>query len=144
MLVRELVEHKKKNLVTCRPENMLAIAAELLTTNRIGAMPVLAAEGDLAGIVSERDLVRELAARSSEFQTLKVADVMTRNVITVGPDETVAVAAGRMVEHGIRHLPVTEGHKVRAVISIRDTVSARLAKAASRAQRLGELVDRVR
>jgi CBS domain-containing protein len=144
MLVRELLEHKRKKLVTCHPENTLAIAAELLATNRIGAIPVLTAEGDLAGIVSERDLVREFATRSSEFQTLKIAAIMTRNVITVSPDETVPVAAGRMVEHGIRHLPVVEGRKVRAVISIRDTVSARLAKAASRAKRLGELVDRVR
>jgi len=144
MLVRELLERKKKNLVTCHPENTLAIAAELLTTNRIGAMPVLTAEGGLAGIISERDLVREFATRSSELQTLKVEDVMTRNVITISLDDAAPVAAGLMSEHGIRHLPVVEGRKVRAVISIRDTVSARLAEAASRAKHLGELVDRVR
>ncbi len=143
MLVRELLERKKKDLVTCRPKNTLAIAAELLTTNRIGAMPVLTAEGDLAGIISERDLVREFATRSSELQTLKIEDVMTRNVITVSPDDAASVAAGLMAEHGIRHLPVVEGRKVLAVISIRDTVSARLEEAASKAKRLGELVNRV-
>ena len=143
MLIREFLENIKKNLVTCRPESTLIIAAQLLTKNRIGAMPVLTAEGDLAGIVSERDLVREFATRSSELQTLKVEDVMTRNVITISPDDAATVAAGLMGKHGIRHLPVVEDRKVLAVISIRDIVSARIADAASKTKRLREFVDRV-
>jgi CBS domain-containing protein len=106
-------------------------------------MPVLTEEGDLAGIVSERDLVREFATRSSELQALKVEDVMTRDVITIRPDDSAAVAAGLMREHGIRHLPVLEGGKVLAVISIRDIVSSRIRYAASKTKRLREFVDKI-
>ena len=143
MLIREFLESIKKNLVTCRPENTLIIAAQLLATNRIGAMPVLTAEGDLTGIVSERDLVRVFATRNSELQTLKVEDVMTRNVRTVRPDDAAPVAIGLMGEHGIRHLPVVEGRKVLAVISIRDIVSARMENTANKTKRLRELVENV-
>jgi CBS domain-containing protein len=78
--------------------------------------------GRMVGIVSERDLVRSVAGRGLGFETTAVADVMTREVLYLQPDQTTEEAMALMVSKGVRHLPVLEGESLVGMVSVRDLV----------------------
>ncbi len=85
---------------------------------QIGALPVYQ-QHRLVGIVTERDLVAALA-EGADPATTRVVDYMTDRPVTVAPDDDLAVAAHRMAELGVRHLPVVDGHHLVGMLSIRD------------------------
>jgi CBS domain-containing protein len=126
MQVKDYLSKHGHRVVTCLPEHSLAIAANLLHRNRIGALPVCDTGGRLVGIISERDLVRTFATRLGELERLHVRDVMSHDVVTCSPDVSMQSAARIMAGHGFRHLPVVENGQVIANISIRDTLANRL------------------
>ena len=80
-------------------------------------------EGTLVGVVSERDCVRRVVLGKKSPETTPVADIMIRKVVTVDLEQTFADCLRLMHQHGIRHLPVVDGGKVIAVVSIRDLLS---------------------
>ena len=91
-----------------------------MRSNGISSVVVLGKKGELAGIVTERDVVN-LVAAGGDPQTVKVVHGMTRRHLeTIGPRDDIAEAADRMVSLNIRHLPVVDGSKVVGIISIRD------------------------
>ena len=84
-------------------------------------------EGDrLAGMISERDVVHAFAAHRGEAAEIKTAEVMTHNVLTCRPEDSLTRVLGLMTRHRVRHLPVLEGGKLAGVISIGDAVKHRL------------------
>lgn len=98
----------------------------MLTERRVGALVVLDSYDFLQGIISERDIVRHCAEHGGDAMTAKVADVMTRHVVTAHPGETIDAVLSRMTDRRIRHLPVVQHGKLVGVVSIGDLVKAKI------------------
>jgi CBS domain-containing protein len=108
-------------LVTTVLEETLLGAATRMNWYRVGALPVYRRHR-LVGIVTERDVIAALAD-GADPATTRVADYMTDRPVTVRPDEDLEVAARRMAELGVRHLPVVDGDQLVGVLSIRDLLA---------------------
>lgn len=126
MTVQAILSAKGGNVITIEPTADLAAAAKLLAERRIGALLVTGAEGRVVGILSERDIVKTLAARGATALQLPLAEVMTRKVVTCTQAETVSVIMERMTAGKFRHVPVVEQDRLIGVISIGDVVKHRL------------------
>ncbi len=99
-------------------------AAQGMAKGKLGS--ALIVQGSwLAGIITERDVLRA-AASGDDLNGVKVKDWMTRDPITASPESYTEEAAATMFTHGFRHLPVTEGHEILGVVSLRDVLSARI------------------
>jgi CBS domain-containing protein len=125
MKVETVLAVKGHEVATVHPAATLATVAQRLRLERIGALVVLDG-GKLAGIISERDVVHAFAAHRAETSEIKVADVMTRDVITCRPEDSLTRVLGVMTRHRVRHLPVLEGGRLVGMISIGDAVKHRL------------------
>src|SRR5919109_5578621 len=123
MTIATVLARKGVKVVTVRPEQTLREALALLAEHSIGALVVVNAAGDLVGILSERDIVRE-AVRNEGFFTRPVSAIMTREVITGQPHDDVSAVATTMTNKRFRHLPVLDGGKIIGVISLGDIVKA--------------------
>ncbi|MCH8467566.1 MAG: CBS domain-containing protein [Roseinatronobacter sp.] len=129
MLVSQIIRSKvQQGVVTIKPGTSLAEAAKLLSEKRIGAVVVSPDGAKVAGILSERDIVRELGKRGVACMSDKVDDIMTRNVFGCSPDDSADLVLQTMTNKRFRHLPVIEGEKMIALISIGDVVAARLSE----------------
>jgi len=126
MTVKTILQKKTGDLVTCRSEHMMETVAALLTTHRIGALPVCDGNRKLVGIISERDLVRHMAKAGAGIMKMKVRDVMTVKVAVCTPEDSIKDAMGIMESRHIRHLPVLENEKLVGIISQRDVMQHRL------------------
>lgn len=126
MKVSEVLQAHHQVLATCIPDELILTFATRLDTLKIGAMPVTGAAGELAGVVSERDIVRVFARDGARFVERRVRDLMVRDVITCAPDTSLVEAEKLMDKNWIRHLPVVEGRKVVGMLSMRDVMAWRL------------------
>lgn len=93
-----------------------------MVERHIGAVAVTD-QGKLAGIFSERDLMRRVVAEGRDPKSLRVSEVMTRNPLTVRPDDGLDFAMDLMKEHGFRHLPVVADGEISGLISMRDLLA---------------------
>jgi CBS domain-containing protein len=107
-------------VVVVGPEHSVGEAARLMDRHRVGSAVVTDAE-QLAGILTERDVLRTVA-QGADPEATKVADRMTRDVVTVGPDWDLIEAAEEMARRRIRHLVVYEGGQLLGVLSVRDVL----------------------
>lgn len=126
MTVKAILDAKGSNVVTIEPTATIAAAAKLLAQHRIGAALVHGPDHRIAGILSERDIVRALAERGSAALDESVGQVMTRKVVTCAPTETVGTIMQRMTAGKFRHVPVLEDGRLAGVVSIGDVVKFRL------------------
>src|SRR4051812_31140989 len=108
MNVASILSVKGADVVTIEPTATLATAAKLLSERRIGAVLILGPGDRVAGILSERDIVRALAARGGSALDEPVGRSMTRDVITCGKDDPIASVMEQMTQGKFRHLPVVE------------------------------------
>ncbi len=121
--VNDLLRVKGSELWSVTPETMVQDALALLAEKDIGALLVL--DGDqIAGIVSERDFVRQIAKDSAYDLKSQVSKYMTRNVFTIDAAQTIEDCMNLMTENRIRHLPALEDGKLAGMISIGDVVKA--------------------
>jgi CBS domain-containing protein len=104
------------------PEASVQEALTLLAAHNVGAMLVLDMDGKVAGILSERDIVRKVSLRGRSADETKVREVMTGKVLYVEADQSVEECMALMNEKGIRHLPVYEKGTLLGLISIRDVL----------------------
>jgi CBS domain-containing protein len=120
--LQQLLNNKKhKEVISIAPHRPVFDALVVLAEYKIGALVIL--EGDkLVGIFSERDYAREIVLKGKSSKTTAISDVMSSNVLTVKPSDTVEQAMSIMSEKHIRHLPVLEGNKVVGMLSIGDLV----------------------
>ena len=125
MKVDAVLTAKGREVATVNPSATLHTVAQRLRLERIGALVVLD-DGKLAGMISERDVVHAFAAHRAEAAEIKVADVMTRDLITCRPEDSLTRVLGLMTRHRVRHLPVLEGGRLVGLISIGDAVKHRL------------------
>ncbi|MCW1382201.1 CBS domain-containing protein [Novosphingobium sp. KCTC 2891] len=126
MTIARLIAGRSGEVWRCHAEDLVADAVEVLATKRIGALPVEDAGAGIAGILSERDVLYCLQAHGSDALRMKVRDVMTAPVISVTPQDSVLHALGLMTRRRVRHLPVMDGARMVAFISIGDLVKHRL------------------
>ncbi len=129
MLVKTILKAKARGLgvVTVSPDASLVEAAQALAENRIGAVIAVDQEGDIAGILSERDIVRGLAAQQDGCLRAKVRDLMTATVLTCSEEDSVEALMQTMTSRRIRHLPVLDAaQKLIGIVTIGDVVKSRL------------------
>lgn len=141
MTVTAILSKKGGEVVSIEPTANLATAAILLASRRIGAVVVLGAGGRLAGILSERDIVRAMAERGVASLDDAVATVMTREVATCRPDETLDSIMERMTTGKFRHMPVVENNRLVGIISIGDVVKVRIDTIAQEAEAMRSYIQ---
>jgi CBS domain-containing protein len=117
--VSELLKKRDGTLWHVRPGDTVYAALELLAGYEVGALMVMDG-GHLVGVFSERDYTRKIALQGRNSRETQVEEIMTRNVVTVGPKTGTRACMALMSEKKIRHLPVVDGHMVLGMISIRD------------------------
>ena len=111
---------------TLEPQATVARAAAKLSERRIGALVVTSPGGAIAGIISERDIVRALAREAGGCLTQPVSSLMTASVETCSPDEKADSVLERMTSGRFRHMPVVENGRMIGLLSIGDVVKARI------------------
>ena len=121
--VRQLLDGKAPGVVTVDASDPVRTAIERMAEHFIGALPVLV-DGQLAGIVSERDYARKVVLMGRKSTETEVRTIMSAPVISVGPQHTVNDCMMLMTDKRIRHLPVVENGNLIGVISIGDCVKA--------------------
>ncbi len=142
MNVKNILAAKGSDIVGIEPNADLAAAAQLLSKHKIGAVVIRGAGGRLAGILSERDIVRALAEHGAEAMTLQVAKVMTRNVVTCGEDDNIASIMEQMTAGKFRHLPVVTKGELVGLVSIGDIVKQRLGEIEQESEQLRDTSGR--
>ena len=140
MLVRNILDAKGSRVITTQPDATIAATSRLLSTNRIGAVLVTDRSGGIVGVLSERDIVNGLARHGGAVTEQTVAELMTRNVHTCAPGDTIAEVMAVMTERRIRHLPVLDNGRLAGMISIGDVVKYRLDEAKLEVDSLREYV----
>lgn len=121
MSIETLLGPDRGPILACAPDDHLMTAVSRLVADGANAVAVTGPEGQLAGILSDQDIIRALHAGGGNVGQAKVADWMTRNVITVTLDTRLAAAVKLMAFHRIRHVVVTDaGHRPIAVVGIRN------------------------
>lgn len=140
MIVAQMLKGKGGRVITVAPDDTVAKAAALLAENRIGAVVVSGGGGSIAGILSERDIVRHLAAHGAACLDAPVRDLMTVKVVTCRLNDSVNEIMARMSQGRFRHLPVVEHGALTGIISIGDVVKARVAEIETEAQALREYI----
>ena len=124
--VAAILKHKGYQVTAVDPTATIAQVTEVLSTRRIGAVLVLDRTEQLLGVVSERDIVRSLAANGAPTLQMTAGQLMTRAIQVVHPDTTVEEAMAMMTAGRFRHLPVLEHDVLVGLISIGDVVKARI------------------
>lgn len=125
---------------TIKPGATVAAAAEMLSSLRIGAL-IVSTDGDRPdGIISERDIVRELGRRGGGILNDRVEQLMTRNLISCTPDERADSVLSKMTDGRFRHMPVLTDGQMVGLISIGDVVKARLAELAMEKEALTGMI----
>jgi CBS domain-containing protein len=121
MKVRDLMTSQ---VVRIHPEEPVEVAARTLTQYNIGALPVCGRDGQVYGMVTDRDLVTRCMASGRNAGSMKVRDVMTGRVVSAGPDMEIGVAAHLMGREQVRRLPVIENGKLCGMVSLGDLAAA--------------------
>jgi CBS domain-containing protein len=136
MLVSQILKDKGDMVFTASPGDSVAAVAALLLSRRVGSMVVLDEHHDVAGIVSERDIVRIVAEHGAEGLGQPISACMTRDVVFAEPQETVDELLSRMTDRRVRHLPVCRDKRLIGIISIGDLVKSKIAETVAEAETL--------
>jgi CBS domain-containing protein len=131
MILEQILREKGGNVYSVAESASLKEAAELLDTRKVGAMVILNEAGGLIGVLSERDIVRAVARSGAGALKHPVSELMTRQVVTARPKDTIESAMDLMTDRRIRHLPVVESGRLIGIVSIGDLVKWRIAEAAA-------------
>jgi CBS domain-containing protein len=126
MKIREILAVKGAHVHTIGPDRTILDAVALLVQHGIGALLVRDTSGAVGGIISERDVLRLCRERSAELGTIRIGDVMTKELVICVPDDETDYAMGIITKNRVRHLPVMDGDRVAGMVSIGDLVKAKL------------------
>ena len=140
MLVDTILQSKGTKVHTLPHSGSLGDAVALLNTHNIGAIVITGADQAIAGILSERDIVRRLGTDPARALALPIADAMTRGVITCERSTTIDEVMERMTRHRIRHMPVAESGALVGIISIGDVVKLKIEEAEREAADLRDYI----
>ena len=126
MRITDVLRRKGDLVVTIRPDEPVTALLDALAQHRVGALVVAGSDGSVEGIVSERDVVRALAARGASVLGEPVTAIHTADVHTIAPDAAVADVERLMTERRFRHVPVVADGRLRGIVSIGDVVKRRI------------------
>jgi CBS domain-containing protein len=130
--LRDLV--KDRRVYSVKDSHTVLEAARYMMEHNVGAVPVLR-DGDLAGILSERDIMNRVVAIGRTPGTTAVSEVMTANPRAVPADESIEECLFIMREFGFRHLPIVEGKELKGLVSLRDVLMHQAAELERQARR---------
>ena len=130
MSVAHILSVKGNNVVSTHPDRTLKEAAQIMAQHGIGAILVFGVANEIAGILSERDIVRDLGRRGSVCLEEKVDALMTRNLISCAPGDNADTVLEKMTAGRFRHMPVMDRGEMVGIISIGDVVAARISELA--------------
>ena len=139
-LVKHLLDRKGRHIIAVKPADTVLDAIRVMAEKNIGAVVVMT-DNELLGIMSERDYARKVIVKGRASDTTPVSDIMTADVLTTSPAETVNDCMGVMTERKIRHLPVVEDNTVVGMISIGDLVEAIIADQQEEIQQLEHYIS---
>jgi len=137
--VQQVIDQKGGNIFSVSPEATVLEALELMAKNDIGGVLVMKDEA-LVGIFTERDYARKVAIKGLSSKETKVGDLMTSNVSTITPKNTIDDVMGMMTQHRFRHMPVVSEGKLAGVITIGDVVKAVIAEHEATIQQLSSYI----
>jgi CBS domain-containing protein len=140
MNVAAILKSKGREVVTTGPNTTLLDIADLLGQHGIGCVVVTGADGKVVGIVSERDIVREIARAGAKVLKEPVASCMTKTVVTCREADTIDRLMAEMTAHRFRHMPVVERGRLCGLVSIGDVVRMRIAEAEMEAAAMREYI----
>jgi CBS domain-containing protein len=123
MKVRDILQAKGTRVHTISSHATLADVVEQLVANNCGSL-VVCDNNQMVGIITERDILRATLAGQPALAMVKVAERMTRRVVTGHPDDEVSSVMGLLTERRIRHLPITDDEGLLGIVSIGDVVKA--------------------
>lgn len=127
MTVNAILKHKGSDVVTIDRSETVTRAVAMLAEKRIGAVLVTEAGHDrVIGVFSERDLVRGIALRGASCLEVRVDELMTTDIVSCRPEDSIPAVMGLMTERRIRHLPVLRDGELVGIVSIGDIVKSRI------------------
>ena len=140
MKVAAILDRKGSEVHTVPPDATVTEVSRLLSTHRVGAL-VVSEDGEVViGIVSERDVVRRLAAVGFAALDEPVASIMTADVVTCAPGDTTEQLMAVVTDHRIRHIPVVDDGRLAGLVSIGDIVAVRVRELEDEASRLRDYI----
>ena len=140
MNVAAILKLKGRSVVTTTADKSLLEIAKLLERHGIGCVVVEEGDGKVAGIVSERDLVRAIGQAGTNVLKEPVSDYMTKTVVTAREADTIDRVMSEMSSHRFRHMPVVERGRLTGLVSIGDVVKMRIAEAEMEAAAMREYI----
>lgn len=140
MKLSVILHEKGHDVITIEASASLWSASCLLDQHKIGSIVAVDSGGKIAGVLSERDIVRRIAELGGDALTLQVDQAMTRNVITATPDMTVEDGLALMTDRRIRHLPVIDGDELMGLVSIGDLVKHKIAVTEAEAEAMKQYI----
>ena len=140
MQVKAILREKGRDVVTISGDATISEASRLLARRHIGAVVVRSRDGSVAGILSERDIVRAVADHSIAALGQSVGTHMTRSLSTCTETDTVEELMELMTRGRFRHIPVVEDDHLRGIISIGDVVKSRIEETVREAETLREYI----
>jgi CBS domain-containing protein len=140
MRLSDVLDSKGWETVVTRENVSAAEAVKLMCDKHVGAVVVTGAEGQVGGILTERDILRRYAEFGSKLGELPVSRIMTRRVETAAPDASVDEVLNIMTDKRFRHIPVVRGGKLVGIVSIGDMVKAMLQEKVQEAESLRQYI----
>lgn len=140
MDVSDILKDKGSDVVALAADDSVADAVALLANHYIGSVVVRDTSGGIAGIVSERDVVRSLHEHGAAVLGKTVGELMTTDVVTCGKHDPIAGIMAMMTAHRFRHVPVVEDGKLAGIISIGDVVRSRIEEAQAEVDALRQYI----
>ena len=140
MKLSDVLDVKGSQTVTTREDVSTAEAVKTMCDKHVGAVIITDQSGKIAGILTERDILRRFAEHGAKLGEIPVSRIMTRGVQTAGPDAEVEDVLGTMTNRRFRHLPVLKGGKLVGLVSIGDLVKAMLQEKIREAESLKQYI----
>ena len=134
MTIDQILNDKGNEVISVGADDTLGAAAKVLDLRRIGAVVALGSDESVIGVLSERDIVRQVARLGHAALEMKVGDAMTRDVVTVPSTMRIDHAMQLMTDRRIRHLPVLRNERLIGFVSIGDLVKWKIAETEAEAE----------
>jgi CBS domain-containing protein len=126
MRVRDLLQSKQRAVISTVPAIPITKAMALMIDHQISCLPVLDEDGKLLGIISDKDIFRQLHKDRANIDLVTVGELMTTDVIVGVEEDEVSYMAGIMTKNRIRHIPILKGDQVVGLVSVGDIVKTQM------------------
>jgi CBS domain-containing protein len=122
MKVKDILKEKGSEVATIGADATICDAVSTLVEKNIGSLLVLDEKGGIAGIITERDILKQCDKCLDKFSEMQVGEVMTKKLIVASPDDNLDYVENIMIKNRLRHLPIISGQKLEGIISIGDLI----------------------